>query len=698
MEQLKVIRTLSELTELKEYLRDKDFIAYDTETTGLDRESQIIGLSVSADPEIGYYVVFSEWDSIGGVLRDLETKAGAQSFVDSLVGKSLIMHNAVFDCMITKSNYDVELMDSVHTDTMILAHLLDENRPCGLKELAVAIYGDDSKREQEEMKESIVKNGGSASKVNYELYKADSEVIARYGAKDALLTLKLFYHLIPSLYEQGLEDFFYKDESMPLLRGPTYELNTTGLKVDPVKLGELRRQLEADCAEAMAYIEAEVTPLVKDKYPGDKKTNKFNINSTEQLAWLLYIKLGNPFHVLTDAGKEVCKALNLKMPYSYAAQREFIQIIEQNHGRVWAEAKINPKTKKMVKAKTVGEVWKYLAAGKESLSKLAPKYKWLQTYLKYKKDDKILNTYVLGIQERAKYGVIRPSFLQHGTTSGRYSSRNPNFQNLPRDDKRVKACIVARPGKVFVGADYSQLEPRVFASMSQDPRLMKCFEDGDDFYSVIGTETFDKYDCTLKKDDANSFAKKYPRLRDIIKIVCLSSTYGTTAFKMAPTIGKTVEEAQEVINNYFEKFPAVHKFMLNCHKEAKERGYVTNLYGRPRRMPEALTIKKIYGNTSHGDLPYYVRNILNLAVNHQVQSTGASIMNRAAIEFSKRIKGLVGTKIVLQVHDELVAECPSELGEHVAALLKSSMENAARLPGVALKADPKIANNLADLK
>lgn len=167
----------------------------------------------------------------------------------------------------------------------------------------------------------------------------------------------------------------------------------------------------------------------------------------------------------------------------------------------------------------------------------------LERLLEYQRKIKILNTYVEGIQERTRYGIIRPSFLRHGTTSGRYLSRNPNFQNLPRDDKRIKGCITARPGRTFVGADYSQLEPRVFAYFSKDERLLQAFRGTDDFYSVIGMEVYGKTDCTPQKEDSpDAFGIKYKRLRDLSKVIALASTYGATASKLASTTGKSVEK------------------------------------------------------------------------------------------------------------------------------------------------------------
>ena len=707
MEKLVIIKTLSQLKELTAYIHANDYIAFDTETTGIDKEAKIIGFSISADPEKGFYVILKQWDKEKQQLIDLETLDDAKAIMELLSTKQLVMHNAVFDCYMVNNNFKVDLMPALHTDTMILSQLLNENRHNGLKELGTSIFGDDATNEQVLMKQSIKDNGGSLIKDCYELYKADADLIARYGAKDAVLTIKLFYIFAEQLMDEGLTDFFYEDESMPLLRGPTYDLNTTGLKVDSDKLQQLKGTLEVACLESKAFIHDELAKYLGDKIPvGNKKTKTLNIGSGKQLAWFLFFRLGEEFVTLTKEGKNLCKALGLKPPYSSKAKREFLQVVKDHKDRVYEEAKFNPKTKKLGRPKKVSDAWNYLAADKASLKKYATKYKWVARFLQYNKDLKLLTTYVEGIQNRIQYGIIRPSFLQHGTTSGRYSSRNPNFQNLPRDDKRIKSCIVSRPGKVFVGADYSQLEPRVFASLSGDERLQKCFESDDDFYSTIGIEIFDKYDATPKKEGSpNAFGIKYKHLRDIAKVVALSATYGTTAFKMAPAIGKSIAEAEEVIDDYFEKFPKVKQLMLDSHMAVIKNGKVESLFGRPRRMPKATMIPKIYGTAEHGDLPYEARNMLNLATNHRIQSTGASIMNRAAIDAWRACKTLAKedprwyeVKIVLQVHDELVLEGPEELSEDMVLVLKNSMETTVKLPGVVLEAIPKVGKNLAELK
>lgn len=698
-QQLIVVETLEGIEELQAYLRDKEFVSFDTETTGLTKDAKVIGFSVCAEETKAYYVILQKWYSNLSTLvlcSNPEYQSAAYSVMQSLKSKKLIMHNGVFDCAMIENNFKISLIDSLHTDTLVLAHLLNENRKVGLKDLASTMFGEDSKAESDEMKASVIANGGKLTKNLYEMYKCDSHIMAIYGAKDAILTYNLFIALIPELYEQGLDKFYYDDESMPLLRGSTYQLNTTGLKVDMKALAQLKKTLEVECLEAKAFIYSEIDANIKDKYPGTNKKDQFNIGASQQLSWLLFEKLELEFGTLTDAGKKICKELGLRIPYTYTAKRDFIATCKNAKGDTCQpEATVNGK---IVKAKKFKDPWAYIACDKKTLTKLAPRFKWIEKLLEFQRKTKILNTYIKGIESRVQYGIIHPAFLQHGTTSGRYASRNPNFQNLPRDDKRIKECIIARPGKLFVGADYSQLEPRVFAYYSGDERLRKAFTGTDDFYSVIGMEVYDKSDCVPRKEGPNAFGVKYKKLRDLSKTIALAATYGATAHQLAPTTGKSIDDTQHDIDNYFERFPGVAEMMLEAHRLAKKDGQVTNLFGRPRRMPEAKNIIKLYGNVPHAELPYEVRNTLNLAVNHRIQSTSASIVNRAAIRFNTECTNLgLDVKLTLQVHDSLVAECDEKDAELVSDIMQICMETTTELESIRLEAIPKIGKTLAEV-
>lgn len=684
------------IDDLTNELKDKELIAVDTETTGVTKSAIIVGVSICADEDTAYYAITHAWD--GETLHPLlENIDAVKRLVKSLIGKKILMHNGLFDCEKIQINYGVDLIESLYVDTMILAHLLDENQPVGLKPLSARLFGKDSGDEALEMKASVLVNGGDWSTKSKEMYKADPYILGKYGAQDALLTFKVAMTLLPKLHEQGLAPFFFDDESMPMLRTATYELNTIGLKVDIQELTALKKQLETECIEAKAFIYNEIAPITKDKYPGTNKKNTFNIGASQQLSWLLFGQLGLEFGTLTDGGKAACKEMGMRPPYTQTAKRDFIEISKQRAGAIQKPASIiNGNKKSATKFK---EPWAYIAADKKTLSKLAPRYKWIAALLEYQRKTKLLNTYVNGIMERAQYGIIHPSFLQHGTSSGRYSSRNPNFQNLPRDDKRIKSCIVARPGKMFVGADYSQLEPRVFAYFSNDTRLLAAFKGEDDFYSVIGMEVYEKHDCTPHKEGSpDAFGVKYKKLRDLSKVIALASTYGASAHQLAGTTGKSINDTQMDIDSYFEKFPGVAKMMIESHEMAKKDGQVMSLFGRPRRIPDAKKINKIYGNVPHADLPYEARGLLNLAVNHRIQSTGASIMNRAAIRFCQLVQEAgLDAKLVLQVHDQIVAECNEENANDIAILMEEAMVNTVVLPTIALEAVPRIGRNLAEL-
>lgn len=1000
MEDLYVLRTDEEIKALVEYLSDKELISIDTETTGLEKTRKIIGFSVAADLDKAFYVVLKEFDPFSNEITQLNNWEASKKLLEGLRGKKLVAHNSIFDMETINLEFGIDLMPDVFADTLVMAHILNENRFLGLKDLGTQYFGESATDEQKLMKESILKNGGSVTKGCYELYKADPDLIGKYGAKDTILTLKLFVEFVKEIENTPLEAFFFEEESMPLLRGATYQLNTLGLKIDEERLQKLKIELIETCRRDKEFIEAAIKPLVQAEYPGTNKKNTFNIGSGKQLSWLLFVKLNNDFIDLTKEGKNILREMGVRMPFSAKARREVKAILIQKKGEIYQESRLNPKTKKMSRPKKVGDIQNYLASDKPVLQHFAKRYRWVDKLLEYSKNLKLLNTYVEGIQEKAINGYIYPSFLQHGTTSGRYSSRNPNFQNLPREDKRIKSCISAGDGMSFVGADYClhpeseiltptgwvnimdlkentkvlqvdkdslesnfvlptriikkefdgkmyeignkrgslkitenhtmlyggqnhinkpdksklrkvflsqdgipqkgmgfipytfnnlnstysekeiwlataiqadgsktktkntyrivvsyprkveklntligpgkkqtlenysyrlkfesnlltadkgldlstlgsnqahilyealafwdgtkpkgspsrikyfsmdektvdsiqiffiqsgyeatkkkdknglftlfirkesrvrllpkdvkfesyhgmvgcvtvpkgfilvryngfvaitgncQLEPRVFASLSKDKSLLDCFKSGDDFYSTIGSKVFDKHGISLKKEDKNSFADLFPELRQISKVVALSSTYGTTASKMSKAIGKDKQEAQEVIDEYFRKFPGVAAFMKESHELVKSNGYVESIYGRPRRIPKAKALPSLYGKTEHKDLPYDVRNLLNLAVNHRVQSSGASIVNRASIRFLELVKiaGIPDCAIVLQVHDEIVARCPEQYATKVKELLKEAMENTVILPGVDLLAEPKIGKTLADLK
>lgn len=688
-EQFEIIEDDAGFDRFEAYFKDHEFISFDTETTGLAKDATIIGYSMAAELHLGWYVVLYYWDKINKVIVKTPIFDRAVHYLQEVKKKNLVTHYGIVDVQWVKTNFQVNLLESVHTDTMVLVHTVDENKfSYQLKELGVQEFGEDAKKEQAEMKASVIEQGGIWEEKkggSKEMYKADRYIMGRYAAKDAILTLKILYAYLPRLFEQKLEKFFYEEETMPLFKTCTYQLNTVGLKIDIDKLQQLESELRANCARLMEEINFEIKPYIQDKYPGTSAVKTFNINSGQQLAWLLFTKLGNDWKKVTKGGRVKAVELLGKPPYTPTMRKLFVNTLN--------ELGIKPE--------------KYIQCDKKALLNYSSKYKWVAKLLEYKKEEKLLNTYVEGIQRFMKYGVIHPGFLQHGTVSGRYSSRGPNFQNLPRDDKRIKKCIVARPGKTFVGADYSQLEPRTFTSQAQDPILLAGFKNNEDFYSVVGIPLFNKTECSANKKATNYFGDKFPIYRQISKTTALGIAYGETPYKLADELrdeeGKNlpIDFCTQLIEDYWQKYEGIRNFVNESHAQVVKTGVVYTQFGRPRHIPEAKKIA-LFGfpeSCSTKDLKYNYRTLLNLAVSFRVQGTAASIINRAAIAFIRRTTELgIECNIVMQVHDEIIAECNTEHAETVAAILKDCMENTNSLNGVALIADPKIAQNIADLK
>ncbi len=263
--QWKILHTPNGINELIEEIKASDLVAFDTETTGLDKDAKIIGASFCTTENHAWYLAIAEWDVINQTLVYFPgMKEAVKEVITHLTGKTLIAHNALYDVQVIENNYKISLVLDIYADTMILAHILDENSPVGLKELGKRYINENAADEAAEVKASVQANGGKVTKTDYEMYKADWRVIAKYGAKDPWMTYMIFMDLLPKLYEEGLDEFFFT-ESMPLLRGPTYEMNKTGLKVDQLALTTLKKTLEAECAEHKEFINSEIHQHIKTK-------------------------------------------------------------------------------------------------------------------------------------------------------------------------------------------------------------------------------------------------------------------------------------------------------------------------------------------------------------------------------------------------------------------------------------------------
>ncbi len=265
-------------------------------------------------------------------------------------------------------------------------------------------------------------------------------------------------------------------------------------------------------------------------------------------------------------------------------------------------------------------------------------------------------------------GRIHSTFNQTETRTGRISSLEPNLQNIPirtEEGKIFRKFFIAKEGYTLVDADYSQIELRVLSHMANDPIMCEAFNSGADIHTSTAAEVFG-----LPADMIT------PLLRSRAKAVNFGIVYGIGAFSLAKDIGVSNKEAKQYIENYLNTFKGVDRFMKRTIEEAKEKGYVTTVFGRRRYLPEL--------SSSNGMLRAFGERV---ARNAPIQGTAADIIKIAMINVFNRLESeKLDARLILQVHDELIIECAENIKDKVSALLKSEMENAVRM-SVELTAD-----------
>jgi DNA polymerase-1 len=253
--------------------------------------------------------------------------------------------------------------------------------------------------------------------------------------------------------------------------------------------------------------------------------------------------------------------------------------------------------------------------------------------------------------------------LQFGTTSGRYSSTNPNLQNIPRlkeDDaglsplvlhytNAIKRGFIAPPGYRIVNADYSALEPRCFADASGDELLREVFRKGEDLYSSIAISAFGITDASADPKAPNYLKIKYPELRQKAKVFALAVVYGAEANRIAQALEIDYVTADQIIESYLDAYPNLRKYMEDCDYHATTKGFVKSPFGRIRHLPQAKEIYSKFGaKLLHNrkwvkaqgldDTRYKLKNALNNSKNFPIQSTASSVVNRAMIATYRRFR------------------------------------------------------------
>lgn len=314
------------------------------------------------------------------------------------------------------------------------------------------------------------------------------------------------------------------------------------------------------------------------------------------------------------------------------------------------------------------------------LEKLAPDYPVVQMILDYRQLTKLNSTYAEGLAVYiGEDNRIHGKFNQKITATGRISSTEPNLQNIPvrmELGRAIRKVFVPEDGYVFVDADYSQIELRILAHMSADERLINAYRDAQDIHAITASEVFH-----------TPLAEVTPLQRRNAKAVNFGIVYGISAFGLSEDLSISRKEALEYINKYFETYPGVKAFLDKQVEDGKSQGYVTTMFGRKRPIPELKSGN--FMQRSFGE---------RVAMNSPIQGTAADIMKIAMISVDQEMqrRGLK-SRIVLQVHDELLVETyVPELSE-VTGILESQMKGAADLK-VALEVEAHHGTSWFDAK
>ena len=305
------------------------------------------------------------------------------------------------------------------------------------------------------------------------------------------------------------------------------------------------------------------------------------------------------------------------------------------------------------------------------LEKIAPFYPVVNDILEYRQLTKLKSTYADGLPAFiGEDGRIHGKFNQTVTATGRISSADPNLQNIPVRTElgaRLRKVFVPREGEVFVDADYSQIELRVLASASGDQNLIDAYNSAEDIHAITASKVFHV-----------PLSQVTPQLRRNAKAVNFGIVYGISSFGLSQGLSISAKEAQEYINQYFETYPGIKAYLDGCIESAKTRGFSVTMFGRRRPVPELK--EKNFMRRKFGE---------RVAMNAPIQGTAADIIKIAMVGTDRRLRREhLRSRLILQIHDELLVEAAEDELDEVKKILREEMEGAAKLK-VRLEIDMK---------
>lgn len=705
IENVIVLRTKEELHQYINKGLETGRIAIDTETNNsLDPITcKLMGLCLYVKGEKQAYIPVNHINKETGV--KLENQVNEKDIEDELnyliTNKGnckFIFHNGKFDYEVLKCTCNVEV--PVYWDTMIGAKLLDENeQSAGLKwQYINKIDPEQSKYDIENLFE----------KLPYEV--VDPDLFALYAATDAMMTERLYEWQMNKFKDPELKDVLNLALTleMPLVKVFAWmELN--GVEFD----SDYQKLLSAKYHKIMDQVDSDIEEEIKKLQP-------------QIDAWRLTEEANKK--TITNAGKDgKSKNEQLTTPINLSSPTQLAILIYD----VLKVKSVSTKTPR--------------GTGSDILEKInLPLCKLL---VKRKELEKLITGFIDALPEYVNVdGRIHCHFNQLGAATGRQSSSNPNLQQIPSHAKEIRMLFKASADHILVGADYSQQEVRLFAAMTEDENMIQAYRDNKDIYALVASMVYhNNYEDNLEHYPDGSINIEGRDRRSKTKSLVLGLQYGRGIASIAEQIHGTIEEAQDITDKFFKAFPKAKKWMDKTQEDARRLGYVTDVWGRRRRLPDIQLLKYELKDLSENKesnfnpflnckdrkvkndkIEYYfdllkkVRNrkeyerIKELAtkdnieikdnsgfiaqaerqcVNSRIQGSAASMTKQAMLDIynDDELRNL-GFKLLISVHDELIGECPLENREQVADRLSEVMKNAATSKcNVPFKCDAEIS-------
>ncbi len=586
----RLILKIEELESLTESIRKKGLFCLDTETTSKNAlNAELVGISFCLEPGTAYYAPLGHTSRGKGSQIDIDEALILLKGIlcDDKVKK--IGQNIKYDAEVL-ARYGINL-EGLSFDTMIASYLIDPTlRQHNLDYLAQHYLG----------YKMISYDEVTDHNRDISFASVDVDRAKEYSCEDAEITLLLKTVLEDKLKETDNYALF-QDLEMKLIP-VIMEMEMTGIKIDV----DFFKKMSKKFADELSGIESRIFDLTGEK---------FNINSPQQLGYILFEKL--------------------KLP-------------------------VKKKTKKRSGYSTDVEVLTELAGIHEIPSLL----------LRFRTISKLKSTYLDALVSLVNpaTGRVHTSYNQTVTATGRLSSSNPNLQNIPiRTDegREIRKGFVADSDHLLLSADYSQIELRVFAHYSEDPVLLEAFEIGEDIHTRTAAEVFDLDPKMVT-----------PEMRRMAKTINFGIIYGMGPIKLAKELGISKKVAQAYLDNYYERYKGVKDFKEKVVSQAVQNGYVATLLKRRRYLPNI--------NSENGNLRGEAERA---AINTPIQGTAADLIKMAMINIADRLKREdLKTKMLLQVHDELVFEVPKGELPVTSKIIKDEMEGVYRL-NIPLKVD-----------